>query len=240
MGGGALIPRDVSSSTRVLIVSSELDRVFCAGADLKERRSMSDDETTNFLNKLRSTFGSLACLPIPTISAISGFALGGGLELALATTFRVLSTRATVGLPETRLGIIPGAGGPMRLEDCIGKTKAADMILTGRQVGGREAFTLGLCERLVEEEEAQPEQLSASGQKNDMAVDAAVKMAKEICEGAPIAIGAACRTVGRGLGSTGTRAKWEDKMYARVLQTQDRNEALLAFKEKRKPNFKGH
>ena len=237
--GGALTPRDIYSSTRVLILSSEVDRVFCAGADLKERRSMSHAETKEFLSKLRSTFGKLALLPIPTISAISGFALGGGLELALATTFRVLSTRAKVGLPETRLGIIPGAGGPRRLQDRIGKTKAADMILTGRQIGGQEAFALGLCERLVEEEETYHEQLSSLERNNDVVLDAAMKMANDICEGAPVAIGAAYRTVGQGSGNRGPKVEWEDIMYDRVLQTRDRDEALLAFKEKRKPSFKG-
>ena len=235
--GGALIPRDVPNSTRVLILSSDVAGVFCAGADLKERAGMSHKETEQFLVALRTALGRLACLPIPTISAISGFALGGGLELALATTFRVMSTTATAGLPEVRLGIIPGAGGARRLKSLIGNRRAADMILTGRRVGGREAFRMDLCERLVEEDQAQ--ELDPSQRRVDTTLETAVEMATHICEGAPVAIGAALRVVGEGKGSTGLISNWENIMYERVMTTEDRNEALVAFKEKRKPIFKG-
>ncbi len=237
--GGAITPREVHNSTRVLIMSSEVDKVFCAGADLKERAGMTHQETDQFLYGLRHALGRLATLPIPTISAVSGFALGGGLELALATTFRVFSTTATVGLPETRLGIVPGAGGPMRLSALIGDRRAADLILTGRRIDGREAFNLGLCERLVEDNGDRAKESSTSEPPVDMTLETAVKMAKDICEGGPVAIGAALRLVGGGFGSMGKLPRWEEIMYERVLKTEDRDEALLAFKEKRTPNFRG-
>ena len=106
--------------------------------------------TSDFLSKLRSTFTSLSALPIPTISAISSLALGGGLELALSTHMRVMGSTAVVGLPETRLGIIPGAGGTFRLPALIGLGRARDLILTGRRVTGAEAYFLGIADRLVE------------------------------------------------------------------------------------------
>lgn len=114
--------------------------------------------TEDFLLKLRTTFKNLASLEIPTISAISSLALGGGLELALCTHLRVFASSSAVGLPETRLAIIPGAGGTYRLPSVIGVNRARDMILTGRRVTGPEAYFIGLCDRLVEvlpEEEAQ-------------------------------------------------------------------------------------
>ena len=106
--------------------------------------------TREFLSNLRSTFTRLASLQIPTISAISSTAFGGGLELALCTHFRVLASTASLGLPETRLAIIPGGGGTYRLPAIIGQSRARDMILTGRRVSGEEAYFIGLCDRLVQ------------------------------------------------------------------------------------------
>ena len=235
--GGALVPRDISTATRVLILASEVDSVFCAGADLKERSRMTVLETRAFLEQLRQTLSRLATLPIPTISAVSGFALGGGLELALATSFRVLATTATVGLPETRLGIIPGAGGTVRLKELVGRAKAAEMVLTGRRVGAKEAYALGICERLVEGMERQDGGEGGLKQTKEETLDAAVKMAEEICAGGPVAVGAALRAVGWGLPTK--KSNWENQMYDRVIGTRDRDEALLAFSEKRKPKFTG-
>ncbi|TVY87871.1 Enoyl-CoA isomerase/hydratase [Lachnellula willkommii] len=110
---GGAAGSDGRGPTRALILASEVEGCFCAGADLKERRGFTAEETQAFLLNLRTTFTALSLLPIPTISAISSLALGGGLELALCTHFRVLASTATVGLPETRLGIIPGAAAPI-------------------------------------------------------------------------------------------------------------------------------
>ncbi|KAF4126098.1 methylglutaconyl-CoA hydratase [Geosmithia morbida] len=232
--------------TRALIVASAVDTCFCAGADLKERRTFTEKETANFLSDLRSTFTALSDLPIPTISAISSIALGGGLELALSTHFRVLSSNAAVGLPETRLGIIPGAGGTHRLPALIGLSRARDLILTGRRVSAPEAYFLGIADRLVEvtvdpahqkegetsktNEELAAEELSLSRR---YALAEAVRFAQEICEGGPVATRAALQAV------AWAREEKENEMYQRVVDTDDRNEALNAFAEKRKPVFKG-
>lgn len=173
-------------------------------------------------------------------------ALGGGLELALSTHFRVLSSNAVVGLPETRLGIIPGAGGTYRLPALIGASRARDLIATGRRVSAPEAYFLGIADRLVEvapetEEQAKAwEGMEAPERDAEVlalarraALSEAVRMAGEICEGGPVAVRAALRAV------ADPREEVENKMYERVVGTEDRNEALKAFGEKRKPVFKG-
>lgn len=133
-----------SGTTRAVILASESDACFCAGADLKERLTFTPEETADFLSKLRSTFSLLASLPVPTISSITSTAFGGGLELALCTHLRVFTSNAMVALPETRLAIIPGAGGSYRLPEMIGLARARDLILTGRRVAAPEAYFLGL------------------------------------------------------------------------------------------------
>ncbi|PTB44495.1 uncharacterized protein TrAFT101_003047 [Trichoderma asperellum] len=225
---------DQNGPTRALILASAIDTCFCAGADLKERRGFTPEETAQFLSNLRSTFANLSNLQIPTISAISSLALGGGLELALSTHFRVLSSNATVGLPETRLGIIPGAGGTFRLPALIGLSRARDLILTGRRVAAPEAYFLGIADRLVEvvpEDERDGAEILQIARKS--ALSEAVRLAQEICEGGPIAIRAGLQAV------AWAREEKENEMYQRVVNTEDRNEALKAFQEKRKPVFKG-
>jgi methylglutaconyl-CoA hydratase len=204
--------------------------------------------TRAFLTTLRQTLTNLSKLPIPTISAISSVALGGGLELALATHFRVLSSQAIIGLPETRLGILPGAGGTYRLTNLIGASRARDLILTGRRVSAPEAYFLGIADRLVEvapdsEEEAKEWNALKEEEHNKViltrartsALSEAVRLAGEICEGGPIAVRAALQAVGHPSPSE----EVENKMYERVVATEDRNEALKAFAEKRKPVFRG-
>lgn len=201
--------------------------------------------TADFLANLRSTFTSISGLPVPTISAIGSIALGGGLELALSTHFRVLSSNAIVGLPETRLGIIPGAGGTHRLPSLIGIGRARDLILTGRQVSAPEAYFLGIADRLVEvvpegEEETEKlrkgdreaaDRVLASARKD--VLSEAVRLATEICEGGPVAVRAALQAVQR------PHEEVENALYERVMRTEDRDEALRAFAEQRKPEFKG-
>src|SRR2546423_1035808 len=153
-----------------------------------------------FLTKLRQAFASLSALPIPTISAISSTALGGGLELALCTHMRVLASTAQVGLPETRLGIIPGAGGTYRLPGLIGLSRARDLILTGRRVSASEAYFLGIADRLVEvlpDEVAQTQDGNDGLMKRagDEVLKEAIQLAGEICSGGPVAIRAALEAV---------------------------------------------
>ncbi|KAF2260998.1 ClpP/crotonase [Lojkania enalia] len=221
-----------AGATRALILGSDVDTSFCAGADLKERAGFTPEETTTFLTSLRNTFTSISNLPIPTISALAAPAFGGGLELALTTHMRIFASTTTVALPETRLAILPGAGGTYRLPALIGLSRARDMILTGRRVGAPEAYFLGLCDRLVE---VTAEDAQQPGVARAKVLDEAVRLAREICEGGPIAIKAALAAVeGCALGE-----KAENAAYDIVVKTKDRDEALSAFREKRKPVFKG-
>lgn len=190
--------------------------------------SLKISRTNEFLDGLRSTLNTLSALPIPTLSCISSVALGGGLELALATNIRLVAAYATIGLPETRLAIIPGAGGTYRLRNLIGEAKALELILTGRRIQGKEAKTLGLCERLVMTGETTPK-----SKAREMVLDAAIEMAGQICEGGPGAVMAALRAVREG------REEMENAEYEGVLGYEDRDEALAAFGEKRGAVFTG-
>ncbi|KAE8152679.1 ClpP/crotonase-like domain-containing protein [Aspergillus avenaceus] len=221
-----------SGPTRALIIASNADSAFCAGADLKERLNMTKEETNEFLSKLRGTFRDLAGLSIPTISAVSSMALGGGLELALCTHLRVFGSSTTVGLPETRLAIIPGAGGTYRLPGIIGVNRARDLILTGRRVSGPESYFIGLCDRLVE---ILPEEEQKDGVARDKVLRESIKLAMDICEGGPVAIKQALQAVN----DYQKGEKAENEAYAGVVETEDRFEALRAFAEKRKPAFRG-
>jgi methylglutaconyl-CoA hydratase len=198
----------------------------------KTTLTISPHSTRAFLTSLRSVFTLLSTLPVPTISAISSTAFGGGLELALCTNFRVFSSTAIVGLPETRLAIVPGAGGTHRLPALIGETRARDLILTGRRISGPEAYFLGLCDRLVEITE---EEANTPGVAREKVLEQAMQFAMDICAGGPLAIGAAMQAV-NGWRDGGVS---ENEAYGRVLTTEDRDEALRAFGEKRKPVFKG-
>lgn len=233
MYGGAA-GADQRGPTRVVILASDVDASFCAGADLKERKGFTPEQTAKFLSDLRSTFTALSSLPIPTISAVSSLALGGGLELALCTHLRVFASTAQVGLPETRLGIIPGAGGTYRLPALIGLGRARDLILTGRRVGAAEAYFLGIADRLVEVREGEGEgKEEVMKRAKEEVLKEAVRLAGEICEGAPTAVRSALMAVGY------AREEVENQMYERVVGTSDRNEALAAFREKRRPVFTG-
>ncbi|KAL4992119.1 ClpP/crotonase-like domain-containing protein [Aspergillus falconensis] len=218
--------------TRALVIGSNADSAFCAGADLKERLHMTKDETNAFLSKLRGTFRDLAALPVPTISAVSSTALGGGLELALCTHLRVFGSNSTVALPETKLAIIPGAGGTYRLPSLIGVNRARDLILTGRRVTGPEAYFIGLCDRLVE---ILPEEEQKEGAAREKVLRESIKLAMDICDGGPVAIKQALKAVnGYEKGEAA-----ENEAYDGVVETEDRREALIAFAEKRKPAFRG-
>jgi enoyl-CoA hydratase/carnithine racemase len=213
-----------TGGTRALIIGSAVDGIFCAGADLRERKNMSLTETQAFLTSLRGLFSRLASLPIPTIACISGRALGGGLELALCCHLRVFSSDAVVALPETRLAIIPGAGGTYRLPNIVGMSNALDMILTGRGVPADEAATMGLCNRLVRADLR--EDTPALSKR---ALVSSIQLAEQIADAGPIAIRAAITALSYSCEAV------ENAAYESVLKTKDREAALDAFSEKRKP-----
>lgn len=213
---------DPSSTTpdqvRVLIITSSSDTAFCAGADLKERKAMTLVETRLFLAKLRTVFSRLAALPIPTIACVAGVALGGGLELALCCHLRVFASNASVGLPETRLAIIPGAGGTYRLQQAVGRANALDMILTGRKVDAVESLRLGLCSRVVDCSDD-----TDSATVRGRLLTAGLTLAKDIARGGPLAIRTALWAV------SSACEEGENFAYDVVLQSSDRSVALEQF-----------
>jgi len=221
----AIADVSLDSSVRCVILKSEVPKVFCAGADLKERLAMPDDEISSFVSGLRDTMSAVANIPVPTIAAIEGVAFGGGLELALACDMRVAGSEAQLGLTETALAIIPGAGGSQRLPRLIGVAKAKELIFTATRLSSQEALALGLINHSVPTGQAviKAEAIAAS------IVDKgpiAIRMAKEAIDGG------ASLEISRGL-------QVEKACYDELVMTLDRKEGLNAFVEKRKPQYKG-
>ncbi|XP_010449715.1 PREDICTED: probable enoyl-CoA hydratase 2, mitochondrial [Camelina sativa] len=213
------------SSAKVVMIKSLVPGVFCAGADLKERRTMSPSEVHTYVNSLRYVFSFIEVLSIPTIAAIEGVALGGGLEMALACDLRICGENAVFGLPETGLAIIPGAGGTQRLSRLVGRSVAKELIFTGRKIDAREAATKGLVNLCVTAGEAH---------------EKAIEMAQQINEKGPLAIKMAKKAINEGIEthiSSGLGV--EEMCYQQLLHTQDRLEGLAAFAEKRKPLYTG-
>ncbi|PAA63433.1 hypothetical protein BOX15_Mlig026764g1, partial [Macrostomum lignano] len=217
---------------RALVFGSAVPGVFCAGADLKERATMPESDVGPFVAKARDLLQELAELPLPTVAAIDGAALGGGLELALACDLRVASDDARLGLVETRLAIIPGAGGTQRLPRVLGPSLAKELIYTARVLTGAEAQTLGLVSRSV------PQQQGANG---FAALASAIELASEIAKNGPVALSMAKKAIDNGMSAGSMRAALdvEANCYARVIPTKDRLEGLRAFKEKRTPVYTG-
>jgi methylglutaconyl-CoA hydratase len=212
------------SLTAVVLAGIE-GKAFCAGADLKERLAMSLDETRSFLDELGALVNTIADFPRPVIAAISGAALGGGLEIALACDFRIADASARLGLAEVRLGIIPGAGGTQRLSRLCGMAVAKELVLTGQRIDGERALALGLVSRLVP-----PGELRS----------AVMALATDLSAAGPLALAQAKRAVTRGFDMPIDQAlALERECYEVVLTSEDRNEGLRAFSEKRPPRFAG-
>jgi enoyl-CoA hydratase/carnithine racemase len=210
---------------RAILITGAGDKAFCAGADLKERRSMPADQVPNFVRNIRRTMDDIEALPQPTIALINGFAFGGGTELLLACDLRIAASHAQLGLTETSLAIIPGAGGTQRLPRLIGKARAKDLILTARRIDAVEAERIGLVNRI-----APPGQLLATG----------FEVARQIAANGPVAVRAAKRAIDQGSELPQAQGlEVEAACYELTLPTQDRLEALAAFAEKRPPNYLG-
>lgn len=210
---------------RVIIITGAGEKAFCSGADLKERTTLSPDQVKEFIFTIRNLFTSIEQLNKAVIGAVNGVALGGGTELALACDIRIASMNASMGLTETRLAIIPGAGGTQRLPRLVGRGKAKELIFTGKRIGAEEALNIGLVNQICE-----PEDL----------LDECKKLAAMICETGPIAIEQAKYAINYGIeADLHTGLALESNAYWVTIPTEDRLEGLAAFREKRKPVYKG-
>jgi len=211
-------------SVRALVLAGD-GRTFCAGADLKERQSMTLDDVRGFVHAVSRTFQAIAELPMPTVAAVHGTAAGGGCELALACDFRVLDTDGRIGLPETTLGIVPGAGGTQRLPRLVGSARAKKWIFSGRLFTSAEALADGVVDAVA---------------TTDRVRAVAFEFVAEMAAAAPLSVRAAKKAVHLALSlslEAGLAAEWQ--AYESILHTEDRLEALAAFREKRKPVFRG-
>jgi len=210
---------------RALVIAGS-DGVFASGADIRELDSASAEENLAYNRRLRAAVNAVAALPMPTIAALNGHALGGGLELALACLLRVASVEAKLGLPEVKLGIIPATGGLARLPILIPRTAAAELALTGDLISGAEAKELGLVNYAVAPEEV---------------LERALELAAKIARVAPLSAQAIVESLRRdgNLPIADANLRVEDRLAA-LLASSDRREGARAFLEHRQPEFEGH
>jgi len=210
----------------VLAMTGEGEKAFVAGADINEFVGQGVKEGFEFSRSFQEMTSSIEKIGIPTIAMVNGLALGGGCEIALACSLRVLSQNARMGLPELGLGVVPGAGGTQRLPRLIGKGRALYYILTGDMIGAQEALAMGLANFVVE-----PDKLK----------EKTLEIAKKICTKGPLAVKLALHAVNYGLeADIETGLTLEASMASIATGSQDTKEGIAAFLEKRKPNFTGN
>jgi len=212
-------------NTRVAIVTGG-EEIFCAGADIAElQESTSAESTYKHGREFQFLFDQVEALPQPVIAAVSGYALGGGCELALACDFRIASQTAKFGLPEIKIGAFPGGGGTQRLPRLIGASKAKEMIFTGDPIGAEEALSLGLVMKVVPKERLMEEALS---------------FAAKLAAMPRLAMEASKMLINRGLEiDLASGLELEARCFGNLAMTHDLQEGTRAFLEKRKPNFTG-
>lgn len=212
-------------TVRVVVLASALDRAFCVGADLKERAGFSDDELAAHRPVSRAAYAGMLELPVPTVAAVEGYALGGGCELALACDLIVASESAVFGLPEVGVGLVPGGGGTQLLPRRIGSNRAADLLFTARRVDADEAMRLGLVDRLV---------------PTGTARAAARELATQIAANSPVALRQAKWALRQGVDLDLPSALLvEDQAWRRAAFSADRVEGIAAFNARRAPRWPG-
>lgn len=212
-------------AVRVVLLSGVGEKAFCAGADLKERKGMSDHQVKQVVQLIGATIAKVESLAQPVIAVLNGVAFGGGLELALACDLRIAATHIKVGLTETSLGIIPGAGGTQRLPRLIGIGKAKELIYTARRIDAEQAKHLGIVEYVYEGHEVQ---------------EKAQQLALEMAKNAPLSLIQAKNAINNGVEvDLATGLKIESLAYSALIPTEDRLEGLQAFQEKRAPQYSG-
>ncbi|PFO04466.1 enoyl-CoA hydratase [Bacillus sp. AFS076308] len=215
----------LSQDVHVVIFTGAGEKAFSAGADLKERKTLTETEVKRNVKAIRDVFNSIALLPQPTIAAVNGYALGGGFEWLLSCDFAIAAEGISLGLTETSWAIIPGAGGTQRLPRLIGETKAKELIFTAKKLSAKEALDLGIVLEVV---------------PRNQLIPSCEEFAAKIMKNGPVAIRQAKYAITRGLNTDlQTGLEIEAKAYELTIPTKDRIEALNAFSEKRAPRFSG-
>ncbi|MBO8171238.1 MAG: enoyl-CoA hydratase/isomerase family protein [Bacillaceae bacterium] len=214
---------NVSNEAGVIIITGAGEKAFVAGADINEFPQLKRRDGEALSLKGQSVFQKIVDLKQPVIAAIDGFALGGGLELALACDFRIATPRSQFGLPEVKLGIIPGYGGTQRLPRLIGNGKAKQMIYSGEFLSADQAYHIGLIEEIAES-----------------AMEEAMSWAQKILRRGPIAVQATKRAINQGLETNILHGlQIEARLFGEICETEDKNEGVHAFFERREANFTG-
>jgi enoyl-CoA hydratase len=217
--------RDDPGGRLCLVVTGAGTRAFCAGADLKERREMSDEDWRAQHAIFEEAFYAMMDCPIPVIAAVNGAAFGGGFEMVLASDFAYAADTARFALTETTLGIIPGVGGTQNLPRACGERRAKEIILTGKPIDAARALEWGIVNRVLPPDELMRETLET---------------ARRIAANAPVAVRAAKEALSRATGlELEDGLKVEIDCYRRTIETDDRREGMLAYNEKRKPVYRG-
>lgn len=212
-------------TAKALVITGAGEKAFVAGADIKEMLDMSSEQAVAFAQKGQSVFHELNLLKIPVIAAVNGFALGGGLELALGCDFMIASDNAKFGLPEVSLGLIPGFGGTVRLTRAVGIRKARELTFTGEMIKADEALRLGIVSQVVPQSELM------------MAVNKKLEM---IIAKSPLAVSRAKLSINQAFDLETEKAlENEAEIFGGLFGSFDTTEGTKAFTEKRKPNFKG-
>lgn len=223
--GATLDQVNRNPAVRVVLLTGAGEKAFCAGADLKERQGMSDRQVKQIVQLIGATVAQVEALAQPVIALLNGVAFGGGLELALACDLRIAASHIKVGLTETSLGIIPGAGGTQRLPRLIGIGKAKELIYTARRLNAEEAKSYGIVEYVYEGHELRGK---------------ALQIALEMAKNAPLSLVQAKIAINQGVEvDLATGLKIESLAYSALIPTEDRLEGLLAFQEKRAPQYSG-
>jgi enoyl-CoA hydratase/carnithine racemase len=222
---GAVLTAAADPSAWVLVLAAAGEKAFCVGADLKERGALDDAGWMRNRVQIRGLFEALRAVPQPTIASVFGFALGGGFELALSCDFIVAAEGTQLGLPEVRIGIIPGGGGTQLVVRKVGEARAKDIVLTGRRVSAEEAFGYGLAHRVVPRADLEK---------------ATIELAEELCRNGPVAVREAKHAIERGLEVPLEHGlDIEDVAWRKAVASEDRREGIAAFNEKRDPRWKG-
>jgi len=221
----ALTELEADDAVRCVILTGAGEKAFVAGADIGEMQDMTPQQAVRFVEDGQDLMNRFEASRLPIIAAVNGFALGGGCELALAADIRIASAKAKLGLPEVKLGLIPGFGGTQRLARLVGKGKALELIMSADMINAEEAHRIGLVERVCD-----PAEVMA----------AATKLAETIASRSPAAVALAKRSVMRALETTQREGcTFEAAQFGVVNSTADKREGVAAFLEKRDPSFTG-
>jgi len=223
---GAAI-KEIEENNEIMagIVTGSGDKAFAAGADIGEFVDLDSLGIIKYIKNNLTVYERMENCGKPLIAAVNGMALGGGGEVALACTFRILSESAKIGFPEVAIGVMPGAGGNQRLTRAVGRSRALKLLLTGDMIGAEEAYRIGFADEVV---------------PGDQLMERATKLAKTICAKGPYAVKTILTSVNAGSNIDLQSANLLDNYMAGILfDTEDKKEGIKAFLEKRKPEFKG-